>query len=244
MIQGRFERHELKYFIHPTEIRRVRTLIAPFMRPDDYAQGRDGTQYTVRSIYFETPDLRFYWEKEAGTKVRKKLRLRTYNDRDDSSVGAFEIKRKYGVTIFKERAILPLEPARQILSEGRSALEGLDLSAASRHTLERFLFLTDVLSLRPIVLVSYEREAYIGRDNPRARVTIDKHVRSMIRPQMDEIHAERDLRHLTTHRQILELKFDDVMPAWMRPVTSLLSRSHLPISKYCRGIELWGTQAC
>lgn len=243
-MSGRFERYELKYFVTPAEMQQVRDLTRPFMRPDDFAAGREENQYTVRSIYFDTPNLRFYYEKEAGLKNRKKLRLRTYNQRDSHSVSALEIKRKYGRTIFKERVLLPLDQGQSLLTEGSALLERLELSAASRHTLERFVFLLNVLRLRSTVLVTYEREAYVGRDDQRVRVTLDKHVRSMIRPELDEIHSERGLRHLTDRRQILELKFDRVMPRWLRTVTSMLSRSHQPISKYCRGIDLWGVRAC
>lgn len=244
MVQGRFERRELKYFIRPAEISRVREIIRPFARPDDYAALCEGYEYTVRSIYFDTPDLRFYYEKDAGVRKRKKLRLRTYNECGGDSMGSIEIKRKYGDIIFKERLLLPLDVARALLRERPVNISSLGLSTACQQTLHRFLTLMQVLRLRNVVLIAYEREAYVGRDYPRARLTIDKHVRSMIRPGLEDIHAERGLRHLTDERQILEVKFDGTMPAWLRMVTSYIGRSNMAISKYCRGIDLWGVRAC
>jgi len=238
--ETRFKRYELKYPIRPDEIERVRAMIAPYARPDDYASWRPGYTYTVRSIYYDTPGLRFYWEKDAGLRVRKKLRLRTYNEDGPDSVVSFEIKRKNGTIIFKERVILPLGVGQAYLHEGRRAMDGLRPSPGARATLERFAQLTELLRLRPVVLISYDREAYIGRINGRERLTIDKDIRSLARPRADEWHAERGFRHLTDHIQVLELKFDGSMPPWMRPVTGYLDRTHRPISKYCKGIDLWG----
>jgi hypothetical protein len=243
--RDRFRRYELKYFVSPDEMCLVRAMVAPFMRPDEYGLGRPGNCYTVRSIYSDTRDLRFYHEKEAGLKIRKKLRLRTYNRYQPDSVAFFEIKRKHGQTIMKERVGMGLDQALELSRLDPDARaetlsrNGLGLTPGSRASLDRFFFLTDSLMLRRTVLVVYEREAYVGRENPRVRVTLDCDVRSIIRPDLDDIFAERDLRHLSSRRQILEVKFDGWMPPWLRPVTTRLNRSYQPISKYCRGIDLW-----
>lgn len=242
----RFERFELKYFATRDEMDAVRAMIAPFTHVDRFAQGREGNQYTVRSIYLDTPDLRFYYEKDAGTKVRKKLRLRTYNRPCPNAYSFFEIKRKYGNAIVKERVGMPLARAIPLLStrmaerdRAWAEIGDLGLSSASMASLERFFFYESVLLLRPVVLIVYDREPYVGNENSRIRVTFDWNVRSAIRPTMDEIFAEKGLRRLTDRRQILEVKFDGAMPAWLRPVTARLDRSHRPISKYCKGIDLW-----
>jgi len=246
MTIARFQRYELKYFISEREMDAIRTMIAPFAQPDPYSEGCPEGKYTVRSVYYDTPDLRFYYEKEAGTAIRKKLRVRTYNRYCREAVGFFEIKRKYGVTIFKERVGMPFDRALALLQEDPAhrldpeSTAGLELSLAARATLERFFFLQEVLSLLPSVLIVYDREAYVGAENPRVRITFDCDVRSVIRPSIDEIFAEKGLRRLVDRRQILEIKFDGAMPAWVRPVTRLLSRSNRPISKYCNGIDLWG----
>jgi hypothetical protein len=245
MVAGRFGRYELKYFVSPREIDRVRVMITPFMEPDPYTRNCPNGHYTVRSIYLDTSALRFYYEKEAGTAIRKKLRIRTYNRYCRDAVAFFEIKRKYGVTIFKERVGMSFEQAARLLSihPGRrldpEPLRGLTLSNAARATLERFCFLEASLQLRPTVLIVYEREAWIGRDQRRARVTFDLQVRSAYRPTYDDFFLEQGLRRLTNRKQILEIKFDGAMPPWMRPVTSYLGRSNGPISKYCHGIDLW-----
>jgi hypothetical protein len=243
MPQLRFRRYELKYPIGPAQIERVRRMTAPFTRPDDFACSRPGCQYTVRSIYFDTPNLRFYHEKDAGLNLRKKLRIRTYDQHDERSVASVEIKRKVGVIILKERILLPFDVGLRMVNEGRAALEGLELQPGGRDSLLRFMHMVEMLRLEPAVLITYEREAYVGRENSRERLTIDKYVRSIARPRADEWHAENGYRYLSDRVQILELKFDGLMPRWMRPITAYLDKSHRPISKYCKGIDLWGPEA-
>lgn len=245
MTQSRFGRYELKYFVCPAEIDRVRAMVAPFTDPDPYARGCPNGCYTVRSIYLDTASLRFYNEKEAGTAIRKKLRIRTYNRYCRQAVAFIEIKRKYGVTIYKERVGMGFDQARQWLSidprRRMHTLPGLrrPLSPAARATLERFCFLEQTLPLHPVVLIVYEREAWLGRDQDRVRVTFDLDLRSLWRPSYRDFFAERGLRRLGNRRQILEIKFNGAMPPWLRPVTSYLGRSNRPISKYCHGIDLW-----
>lgn len=246
MVSARFQRFELKYLISAREIEQIRALVAPFTEPDPFSEGCPDGRYVVRSIYFDTPDLRFYYEKDAGTSLRKKLRLRTYNCECNETAAFFEIKRKYGVSIIKERVQMSVGRALALLQEDPAhrmdpeSVAGLELSPAGRASLERFFFLEQVLRLHPTVLIVYDREAYVGVDNPRVRVTFDCDVRSSISPEIGDIFQEKGLRHLTDRRQILELKFDGAMPAWLRPVTRLLNRSHGPLSKYCSGIDLWG----
>lgn len=249
MSQERFERYELKYYIHPDEMVWVRRMIDPFMHIDKYANGHRDGRYIVRSIYFDTPGMRFYHEKDAGTKNRRKLRVRTYNQFHHDAVSFLEIKRKYGNAILKERVRLPWSDALTLLKysnncAGPKVLQEADLTHASMVSVQRFLSLMDLLSLRPVVLVVYDREAYVGNENSRIRVTFDCDVRSAIEPTLAEIFEDRDLRRLTNRKQILEVKFDGAMPAWLRPVTARLNRSHQAISKYCHGIDLWSPLRC
>jgi len=48
----------------------------------DANAGRDGS-YKVASLYYDSPDLRCYWEKLDVEKVRRKLRVRTYGERPE-----------------------------------------------------------------------------------------------------------------------------------------------------------------
>ena len=72
-------RYEYKFKIPLDLIDDVRKFILPYTKFDPYLEKHGNQRYTVRSIYFDTPELDFYYEKIDGVKIRKKLRVRTYN---------------------------------------------------------------------------------------------------------------------------------------------------------------------
>ena len=100
------ERSELKYYIPYTLIPSIRDYILPHMELDPYSAIMDEHEYTIRSIYFDSQFFDFYYEKVDGVKIRKKLRIRTYNNVSEDSYVFFEIKRRYNNRVVKERTKL------------------------------------------------------------------------------------------------------------------------------------------
>ena len=97
-------RREYKYLISYNDIDRLRKRIIPYVDVDNFAA--EGNQYTVRSIYFDTSSLKYYNEKIEGIKIRKKIRVRGYNQKADESVVFLEIKRKNENIVNKNRSAL------------------------------------------------------------------------------------------------------------------------------------------
>ncbi|MEM8909775.1 MAG: VTC domain-containing protein, partial [Bacteroidota bacterium] len=71
-------RYEYKYYVPNEQLDVLRNMIHPFVQLDQFAASRKRKEYTVRSIYFETPDFECYRTKVAGLKHRNKVRLRGY----------------------------------------------------------------------------------------------------------------------------------------------------------------------
>lgn len=239
--EGRFKRQELKFVTPRDQMDAIRDRVLPYTVRDPHSLDREDFIYTVRSTYFDTDDLRFYFEREDGLAVRKKLRMRSYNRPEDACPVFLEIKRKFGRTVFKERISLRGENVD-------AALDGLDpdpeqflldQSLPSRHTLDRFRYSMAVADLQPTVLITYEREAFLGDLDDSQRVTFDMNLRSLMHPDMDDLYAEDDLCDFLEGFFILELKFDAIMPAWMRWLTQWLGVPSGPFSKYCSGIDAW-----
>lgn len=233
-----FARYELKFHLPMGEQDRIREIVAPHVCRDPHAHARPDGLYTVRSIYFDSEDLRFYFEKMDSVKVRKKLRVRTYNLADDAEWAFLEIKRKVGRTGFKERVSLPLGQVEGALN-GKSAEIMDDRPFLERRILEKFRFNMKVNRLRPVVLVTYEREAFVGVESASIRVTFDQNLRSLCDPRMEDIFDEKELRHFEGDHFVLELKFDEHMPAWMAKLITKLNIHPGPYSKYCHGIDIW-----
>ncbi|MBD3334032.1 MAG: VTC domain-containing protein [Candidatus Eisenbacteria bacterium] len=232
-------RFEIKYYLPPGAEDTVRRLIRPHVVHDPHASGKQGYRYVVRSVYFDTEDLTFYYEKLDGIKIRKKVRVRTYDPRPADDRVFLEIKRRFNNRIMKERCPLHYELLAQAMDGVEGAAAGAALPAVDRRTLNKFRYLLNMDELQPTVLVVYNREAFVGRDNDRLRVTLDEDVKSIMVREVDELFRNDDFRRVPDTRTILECKFDDRMPHWMLRMVREVGRSAESISKYCNSIEAW-----
>src|SRR5688572_11241588 len=82
-----FNRYEIKYLVPSVDAPALRAELTSRLDLDDNCG--DGA-YGVWRVYYDTPQLRFYWEKIEGLRFRRKLRIRHYGDRsrvdDDTTV--------------------------------------------------------------------------------------------------------------------------------------------------------------
>jgi SPX domain protein involved in polyphosphate accumulation len=179
-------RNAYKYRISKEQIPLIRDYCIPYTTFDPHLKKIDENKYTVRSIYFDTPELDFYYEKIDGIKIRKKLRIRTYNEMNDFAF--LEIKRKFVNCVAKERSKLPfLVIERLVNTPEDSAIEYPQDDYNSRLVSGKFVYNLLKKGLFPILLVVYEREAYIGISNDRERLTIDTDVRGVAEPDLGDI---------------------------------------------------------
>lgn len=234
-----FVRYEFKYRISRTLIPDIRAYIEPYVEHDPHCADLPGHQYTVRSIYFDSQDLDFYFDKLDSVRVRKKLRVRTYNLADDGAPAFLEIKRKIGRRGLKERLMLDLSQVDPVLNGGEPEEVLPDLPFLDRKVLDKFRFNLITREMNPVVLVVYEREAMIGRENERCRVTFDQDIRSLVNPRLEQIFEEDALRPFEEAFFVLEMKFDERMPRWMTRLVRLLDLRAQSYSKYVHGIDAW-----
>ena len=231
-------RRELKYLVRETDRDRLYALVAPFVRPDAHAGGAGRPSYTVRSVYFDTPDLRDYAEKQSGIQVRKKLRVRAYNLPQPGSRAFLEIKRKNGRAVWKDRATLPPDTIAQLLNGAPP--EGL-IGDRHREAANRFLFLLRRERRCPTLLVTYDREPLVGRFDPSLRITLDRRLRCKayptLGPNLGGLYSEQDLQAVFPHHFILEVKFDRTFPSWLRHRLATLGLRQQALSKYGLGLE-------
>jgi SPX domain protein involved in polyphosphate accumulation len=208
----------------------------PYTTFDPHLKKTDQNKYTVRSIYFDTPELDFYYEKMDGIKIRKKLRVRTYNEMNDFAF--LEIKRKFVNSVAKERSKLPFMVIERLINTpDESVIEYPENDHNSRLVSGKFVYNLLKKGLLPVVLVVYEREAYIGLKDDRERMTIDTDVRAIAEPDLGDILNSKNFIPTIKDKGILELKFDDMMPQWMKNLVTEFDLKKQSISKYCLGID-------
>ena len=231
-------RYEIKYFVPPQWVDKIKSFIEPYTQLDPYAVNMENNRYLVKSLYFDTPKLDFYYEKVDGLKIRKKLRLRAYNDVFPQSTGFLEIKRRYNNCVIKERTKLSLAEIEQVIdSPVNYAYEQL-WGQSNHRSINRFIYNMESLDLEPAILILYDRDAFMGLDDPQVRLTIDYHVRMKYAPQVHDIYTADGLVPITDNRCILELKFNNFMPKWMRQLVQAMRIRPESISKYCMGIDM------
>lgn len=232
-------RYEFKYLIDESEQSWIREMATAFCDPDPYG---DGGVYRVCSLYFDTWDWRLALQTVEGIRSRMKLRIRCY-DFEDGPVFV-ENKSRVGTTILKSRAQIPREHFR-MLCQSEPPPEGGYLAAKPSHQkdYDGFRNVMDVLDLRPRVWVNYQREAYGSRFGDGARLTFDRLLEvqapDLLEPERPDPAAFQRVQ-LDGKPIILELKFNNAFPGWMRNLVHRLGLRRVSCSKYVQGAEQLG----
>jgi SPX domain protein involved in polyphosphate accumulation len=234
----RFNRFELKYVADRRLVEAFRQELPARLERDPH--GVDGF-YPIWSTYYDTPDLRFYWEKIDGEKFRRKLRIRHYGTPDeltgDTPVFA-EIKQRVNRVTQKRRVRLPYAEALALCAGNPP--EAVDPQDAA--VLEEIETMVRQNMLRPTTVVGYVREAFFGRDEDSGlRVTIDSRIRGRDRDLDLRWLGEGENRYIIPpHLSVVEMKVNERVPYWLTELVARHNISLIRVSKYCQSIERFG----
>lgn len=229
-------RFEYKYYVPIFKLNDLRSMILPFVNPDKYAIIYGG-EYTVKSIYYDSPKLDMYYSKVNHLANRLKVRVRGYNSFSDNNIIFLEIKRKYEGPIQKNRAKINFEDLVQYI-DNKDFSRFKDSKYSSN--INRFFYQVYSNSLQPLVNVIYEREAFhtkvIDIEND-CRITFDKNIRSVFLPKIENLYDDGQSKLVNTDYFILEVKFNKYCPKWMKAILQELSLIKEPASKYVMSVE-------
>jgi len=226
-------RLEYKYLIPDSVLPSIKHDLLPYIERDKHlAEGKE--DYTVRSIYFDNRKLDYFYEKIEGIKVRKKLRIRGYNYVEGKNLIFLEIKKKYDSYIYKNRSPLHYEDLNQLFETG-NVEKFISLKHSSEHSIDdgkRFFYHFINRSLRPIILVVYEREAYSCKFDDRLRITFDKNLRYLPFPSISDLYNDDNLYPVLKNNSIIEIKFKRNKPVWLQNIINKYGLSRKSLSKY------------
>lgn len=221
----RHYRNELKYVCTEGELTLLHARIGLLCQPDPHA-GSDGI-YRIRSLYFDDSENRYYYENENGDDPREKFRIRIYNASRDRIT--LECKRK-------ERGMTAKESCPLSLREYEMLLEGKLLpNQTQAPLLKRLTLLQQQTDLKPKVIVAYERTPFVYPFG-NVRITFDRNIGSST-DLAAFFDAELPLRPvLPVGKQVLEVKYDELLPDFLYSAMSLGSLQRTAFSKYylCR----------
>lgn len=231
-----FNRYEIKYIIDELAVPALREELAARMDTDPNSPHGG---YPVNSLYYDTQDLLFYWEKIEGLRFRRKVRMRLYGDpvecTNDSTVHV-EIKQRVNRVTQKRRLALPYGEARNWLDERHRP----DCPPERQGFVNEVSNLVSTLDLRPVATTGYLREAFVGREiDAGLRVTIDHRVHGRDRDFHFASGGENRMI-IPPKLAIVELKANERVPYWATDLAARLDLSVVRISKYCRSVETFG----
>jgi len=188
--------------------------------------------YSVRSLYFDGSSLPLYATRLDSRSVRTVLRVRTYGNAGPDKPVFLETKRKLNNRVIKHR-----------VQEGDvsswTGVSGLR-NAPSGTLAHRFFSLIERWKAVPTVLVNYDREIFIakGFDDQSTRLTLDTSICALpVATDTPSSFRGTGTQVVPDGWVIMELKFNKVMPSWMRSLSKDLSICSESVSKFGLGVS-------
>lgn len=213
-------RYERKYTPSYKELEYLKRKLKFFMNLDNHSNNHKG--YKVRSVYFDSYNDCDYKDKLDGLNVRKKIRIRIYDE--DDLYAKIEVKNKIGDKQKKTSIILSKEDAIKIIKK--------DFSPLLKNTCEHSLWLYSVMSknlYRPVCMIEYDRYAFTHESN-KIRVTIDSDIKYSI--TNFNIFDKSAILIPCLNTPVLEVKYNGYLLDPVRKILANLSLVECAVSKY------------
>mgnify|MGYP004444624999 FL=1 len=217
-------RYEMKYVLSDTEALALQQQLKHLLYPDTHGKQQDGS-YLIKSLYFDTIDNSAMYEKNDGVLMRRKFRIRYYDN--DSSFIRLEKKMKHNNMTAKQQARITRMEYNAIVAGNYDAV-------GNTHPLViEFISLCKAEHLVPSVVVEYNRLAFTYPVSD-VRITFDRKIRSGMytKDPIGNPHAMMDV--LDPGLQVLEVKYNEVLPSAVAKVISGIPMRREAVSKFAR----------
>lgn len=223
-------RNELKFIVTEQQIALIKNRMNHLVGLDSNA-GAQGS-YNIRSLYFDDCYDSCMMENEIGSDPREKFRIRIYNHKDQKIT--LELKRKEHMMTQKRSCSISKEQCKLLM-------QGIPLPVSSDYpaVLQKLLLLMRTRRMEPKVIVEYDRVPYV-EPLGNVRVTLDRNITSSgsIQSFLEPDIAGRPI--LPCGQHVLEVKYDEFLPDYIRRNLQLESLRQTAFSKYylCRKYHL------
>ena len=219
-------RNEWKYILSNQELSLLKSRISQVMELDPHTPEKG--RYIIHSLYFDDYKDTSVYTTNSGLSKRFKWRIRYYDE--DLNYIVLERKEKLCSRCHKKSCKLTLEEYEKIVSGNITDIV-YDTDKKLIKELARDMLIYDY---RPKVIVDYERIAYV-EEITNVRITFDM-----------KISTSYDLEHFLDGDYIkyyinpsginlLEVKFDDILPSYIRRIVESYGFKQTSFSKYYYG---------
>lgn len=227
-----FKRYENKYVLTREQYDIIMRRIHEQMRPDDFCRG--GAMYQVNTIYYDTPGFDVIRRCMSFPGYKEKLRMRSYGTPKSDEDKVFVcIKKKLINEGNKRRAVMKLREAKEFLATGNRPKCTDYINEQVMNEIEYF---NRNLELRPAVFISYDREAFFGKEDDSFRVTVDSNLLYRT-TDLDLKKGAYGARLLDANKYLMEIKIPGAMPLWISHALSYAEAFPVGFSKYRRAFE-------
>ena len=224
-------RNEYKYFIYKKQKDLLLEFWSRYLVKDPYTDKLGKTP--ILSMYYDTQDLLFYYEKLDGIQDRNKVRLRVYDYSFKEGIPCFlEMKQRFGDKVRKLRVF------EENFTQDLFDLEKWKFKEnAGRH------YFGEVMSryyLRPVAQVFYMRDAYQALVEKDVRVTFDTSLMGFHPYQKitKELLVEKENSLMSEEMCILEIKNNSGdIPKWILTGIEKMGLVQRSIPKYISAVE-------
>lgn len=217
-------RVELKYLLDKDKYEEIQKKLRNKIKQDKYHK------YTIHNLYLDTSDNHLINSSLEKPLYKEKIRIRCYNTPKNEDYAYIEIKQKYADIVAKEREKIKLEKLFKYLYFGESI-------NFKNKRIENAL---KTYKLKPFYIVSYDRLAYVGKNDNSFRLTFDQNLRSR-KCNLDLESTNEESLYFNKENYIMEVKTINALPLWFVKILADLKIYPSSFSKigniYLKGVN-------
>lgn len=219
-------RNEWKFCCDEYDLEILRNRLEAMLEKDSY--GDDNGRYEVHSLYFDDYKDTCMRENDAGISERAKYRIRYYGSRPDFI--RLERKEKRDGRGRKRTCLLSEANYQKIVNGAADEL----FWQTEDPLLQKFCMQCMTRKFMPKAIIAYERTAYV-EDISHIRITLDQNisVSDDLPHFLDGDYMRYPIQEKRLH--VLEVKFDYILPGYIKHLITNRNLSQSSFSKYGLG---------
>jgi len=202
-IQSTFKRVEQKYVLNEKQYKIIKNSISKHFDKDKYPTSK------IYNIYFDNDNNDLIINSLEKPIYKEKFRVRKYGDSGDIFL---EMKQKYKSIVYKRRVILTQDEYDAYFEDGT-------FPSHDKQIMKEIDYYMKYYNLKPFMMVAYDRESFLSRDDSNFRLTFDHDLRSRHNKLTLE-DDESDKMYFSDKKWIMELKSTNNLPLWFIDVLS------------------------
>ena len=219
-------RNEWKYALSDGKLKLLDNRLRSVMSLDEHANSEG--KYIVHSLYFDSYKNICAYDNMIGSEKRFKYRIRYYDKENENLF--LEKKEKIFGRCYKKSCKITKEEFKIILSKNVSYL----FWTTNKELLKKFCLDVMVYDFAAKVIIDYERIAYVEKIS-NVRVTLDTNITAAY--DFDNFlngnYIKMPLQN--NNYEVLEVKFDYILPSYIRNIIRSDGFIQTSFSKYYYG---------